>query len=181
MKLNDSKTSDKTCWSILKSFYNNSKIPLIPPLLVNNKIVSDFTEKENLFNDFSATQCTHLPNNSVLPSSISLKTQARLSSINFEKEDILKITRNFNVNKAQGHDNISIRMLKICDSVLVEPLSVIYKNCINSRVSPDIWIIPIQISYHSNIQKKDKRCINNYLPPCFFITNLWQNIWTYSL
>ena len=181
MKLNDSKTSDKTCWSILKSFYNNSKIPLIPPLLVNNKIVSDFTEKENLFNDFSATQCTHLPNNSVLPSSISLKTQTRLSSINFEKEDILKITRNFNVNKAQDHDNISIRMLKICDSVLVEPLSVIYKNCINSRVSPDIWIIPIQISYHSNIQKKDKRCISNYLPSCFFITNLWQNIWTYSL
>ena len=26
-------------------------------------------------------------------------------------------------------------MLKICDSVLVEPLSLIYKNCINSGVS----------------------------------------------
>ena len=52
MKLNDPKTSAKTYWSILKSFYNDSKIPLIPPLLVNNKIVSDFTEKANLFNDF---------------------------------------------------------------------------------------------------------------------------------
>ena len=139
MKLNDSKTSDKTCWSILKSFYNNSKIPLIPPLLVNNKIVSDFTEKENLFNDFFVTQCTPLSNNSVLPSAISFKNQSRLSSVNFEKEDILKIIRNLNVNKAHGHDNISIRMLKICDSVLVEPLSLIYKNCINSGVFPDIW------------------------------------------
>ena len=42
--------------------------------------------------------------------------------------------RNLNINKAHGHDNISIRMLKICDFVLVEPLPLIYKNCINSGV-----------------------------------------------
>ena len=106
MKLNDPKTSAKTYWSILKSFYNDSKIPLIPPLLVNNKIVSDFTEKTNLFTDFFATQCTPLSNNSISPSAISLKTQSRLSSINFEKEDILKIIRNLNINNAHGHDNI---------------------------------------------------------------------------
>ena len=98
--------------------------------------MSDFTEKANLFNDFLATQCTPLTNNSVLPSAISFKTQ---SSINFEKEDILKIIRNLKVDKAHVNDNISIWMLKICDSVLVEPLSLIYKNCINSGVFPDIW------------------------------------------
>ena len=117
MKLNDPTTSAKTYCSILKSFYNDSKIPLIPPLLVNNKIVSDFTEKANLFNDFFATQCTPLSNNSVLPSAISFKTQSRLSSINFEKEDILKRIRNLNVDKTHGHDKLSIQMLKICDSV----------------------------------------------------------------
>ena len=85
MKLNDLKTSAKTYWSIVKSFYNDSKI-VNPPLLVNNKIVSDFTEKANLFNDFFAAQCTPLPNNSILPSAISFKTQSRLSSINFEKK-----------------------------------------------------------------------------------------------
>ena len=73
MKLNNPKTSAKIYWSVLKSFYNDSKKPLIPPLLVNNKIVSDFTEKANLFNDFFATQCTHLSNNSVLPSAIFFK------------------------------------------------------------------------------------------------------------
>ena len=52
------------------------------------------------------------------------------------------MVRNLNVNKARGHDNISMRMLKICNSVLVELLSLICKNCI--------------ISYHSNIQKSDK-------------------------
>ena len=36
-KLNDPNTSVKTYWSILKSFYKGTKVPLIPPLLVNNK------------------------------------------------------------------------------------------------------------------------------------------------
>ena len=48
-KLNDPSTSSKTYWSILKSFYNGSKVPLIPPLLVNNKFVSDFTKKSQPF------------------------------------------------------------------------------------------------------------------------------------
>ena len=51
-KFNDPNTSAKTYWSILKSFYKGNRVPLIPPLLVNNKRVSDFTEKANLFNDF---------------------------------------------------------------------------------------------------------------------------------
>ena len=42
--------------------------------------------------------------------------------LNINKNGILKIVRNQNVNKAQGHDNISITMLNICDSVLAEPL-----------------------------------------------------------
>ena len=108
MKLNNPKTYAKAYWSILKSLYNDGKIPLIPSLQVNNKIVSDFTEKANLFNYFFATQSTPLSNNSILPSTIFFKTQSRLSSINFEKEDILKIIRNLNINKAHGHDKISI-------------------------------------------------------------------------
>ena len=51
-KLNNPNTSAKTYWSILKPFYKGTRAPLIPPLLVNNKIVSDLTEKANLFNDF---------------------------------------------------------------------------------------------------------------------------------
>ena len=70
---------------------------------------------------------------------ISFKMNSRLNSISFEKEDILKIIRNLNTNKSHGHDNISTQMLKICDSEVVEPLSPIYKNCIDSGISPDIW------------------------------------------
>ena len=55
LKLNNPNTNVKIYWSILKSFYNDIRVPLIPPLLVNNKIVSDFTRKTDLFNDFFAT------------------------------------------------------------------------------------------------------------------------------
>ena len=47
LKLNNPKTNAKTYWSILKTFYNGKKIPVIPPLLINNKLVSNFKTKAN--------------------------------------------------------------------------------------------------------------------------------------
>ena len=51
-KLNDPKTVPKTYKKILKTFVNGTTIPLIPPLLVGNQLVSDFLEKANFFNDY---------------------------------------------------------------------------------------------------------------------------------
>ena len=33
-KLSDPKTSSKTYWSILKTFYNSKKVPIMPPILI---------------------------------------------------------------------------------------------------------------------------------------------------
>ena len=38
-KLNNRSTRSKTYWSIIKSFYKGSKVPLIPPLLVTKKCI----------------------------------------------------------------------------------------------------------------------------------------------
>ena len=57
-KLIDPTASSKTFWSILKTFVNGSKVPLIPPLNVGNKVVTDFKKKARLFNDFFASNCT---------------------------------------------------------------------------------------------------------------------------
>ena len=51
-KLNDPLTSPKAYWSILKRFLNKVKIPVIPPLLVNNVFETDFKSKATIFNDF---------------------------------------------------------------------------------------------------------------------------------
>ena len=53
-KLLDPKTNQKHCWSILKTFLNNKKIACISPLLYQDKFVTDFKEKANIFNNFFA-------------------------------------------------------------------------------------------------------------------------------
>ena len=54
-----------------------------------------------------------------------------------------------------------LRMIKICDEALVKPLSLIYKNCIDTGVFPDIWkksnIVPVY-------KREDKQIIDNYRP-----------------
>ena len=42
-----------------------------------------------------------------------------LSTINFTTDNIQKIIVSLNPNKAHGHDNIDIGMLKICDNTIV--------------------------------------------------------------
>ena len=49
-KLIDPTTSFKTYWSILKTFYNDRKIPNIPLLLINDKLETDFKKKAHHFN-----------------------------------------------------------------------------------------------------------------------------------
>ena len=79
-KLNDPKTAPKTNWKILKTFVNGTKIPLIPPLVAGNQLVSDFFVKANLFNDNFSKQCTIIDNKSSIPANISLEIEERLST-----------------------------------------------------------------------------------------------------
>ena len=47
-KPNNPSTASKTYWSINKTFVNGKKAP-IPPLSVNDELVSNFLEKANIF------------------------------------------------------------------------------------------------------------------------------------
>ena len=114
-KLNNPLLQAKTYWSIFKT----KKIPLIPPLLVDGKYITDINTKANIFNEYFAEQCTLLKNNSVLPINQTFLTQSRLTSLDFNEEEILKIIRGLKIHRAYGHDDISIRMIKICDKSLL--------------------------------------------------------------
>ena len=65
-KLLDPKISQKSYWSILKIFLNDNKIPYIPPLLHQDKLITDFKEKASIFNNFFADQYSIVSNNSEL-------------------------------------------------------------------------------------------------------------------
>ena len=121
-KLNDPTLQSKTYWSILKGFYNGKRVPVIPPHLVNNKFVTNFKAKANIFNVFSSKQCTPLVNGSKQPENQVYLTNSRINSVAFSDDLVIKIIRNLDVNKADGHDDISIRMIKMCDKSLLRAL-----------------------------------------------------------
>ena len=106
--------------------------------MINNEIISDFKMKANHFNSFFASHSTPLNNISKVPESQTFITDSKLSSIQFEDKDIIKIIRSLSISKANGYDDISIRMLEICD-LAIKPLSVIFRNCINNSTFPDLW------------------------------------------
>ena len=66
-----------------------------------------------------------------------------------------------NVNKVHVHDDISIRMIKIYDGSLVRPLSIIFRNSLNSCIYPS----PSEKANLTPVHKEDeKQCVNNYRP-----------------
>ena len=74
-----------------QNFRQWQKIPIIPPLLVSDKFVTNVLEKDGLFNEFFSKQCQTLQNNSTLPKSNTYQTENRLNDITFDNEKLLKI------------------------------------------------------------------------------------------
>ena len=161
LNVNDPKTAPKTYWKILKTFVNGTKIPLIPPLLVGNQLVTDFLVKANLFNDYFSQQCMTVDNDSSIPPNITFATEQKLSTVEFCTDDIVKIIKSLDPNKAHGHDEISIRMIKLCTTSISKPLSILFRNCFVNQCFPNEWkkanIVPVH-------KKNDKQLIKNYRP-----------------
>ena len=134
-KLLDPSTSPKTYCSILKTFLNNKKIPVIPPIFHDNKFITDFKQKAETFNSHFSKQCTPLINNSKIPSECPRKSNC-LSSITFEINGIDKIIKNLDPNKSHDHDRLSIRMSKLCRESIYKPLNLIFKSCLKTSQFP---------------------------------------------
>ena len=72
-----------------------------------------------------------------------------------------KLIRALDPSKAHDCDNIPIAMTKICDSMIVEPLCMIFEKCLVTGQYPSIRekanIIPVH-------KKSSRQCKNNYCP-----------------
>ena len=91
-KLNDPNSAPKADRSILKSFINNKKIPLIPSILVNDQLVTQFLEKANLYNEFVTQQCNTSESDNTHLNDLAFETTKRILSFDIFKFDITKIT-----------------------------------------------------------------------------------------
>ena len=157
----DPMTSLKTYWSLPKILLNNKKIPCIPPLLQNNKYVTDFKKKAELFNLFFAKQCSIIDNSSELPSNFLKKTDKSIFAITFTCNDIATLIKNLDPNKAHDHDMISICMLKLCGKSICKPLDLIFQSCMKRGKFPTEWKKANVAPVH---KKGDKQILKNYRP-----------------
>ena len=137
----------------------NKKLPQIPPLLVDSKLVSDFYKKANIFNNFFASICTPINNTSCLPS-FPHRTGSRIKSFHDSENDILAIIKT-DPNKAHGRDNVFIKMIEICSKLKILPLKIILKHSLKKGKFPEIWkkanVVPVR-------KKEDKMLVKNYCP-----------------
>ena len=67
------------------------------------------------------------------------RCHSSLSNVRITGEKILKIIRSLDPRKAQGWDDISINMIKLCDVAIVNPLYLIYKKMLG------YWQVPCQL------------------------------------
>ena len=138
----------------------NKKLPTIPPVLVDGKLVSDFCKKANILNNFFASICTPIDNASCLPS-FSYRRGSRIKSFQVTENDILAIIKTFDPNKAHGCTNISIKIIKICSQSLILPLKIIFEHSLQECKFPKIWKKANVVPVH---KKEDKMLVKNYCP-----------------
>ena len=120
--------------------------------------------KAKFSNSFFSKQCFL----SKLRTSPRYLTGKCLSTITFSVEDIRKLIRSHNPYKAHGHDNLSIRMLKLCGDAICEPLSV------------NFWLFFIWLEKEANIvpihKKNDKQTLkklsSSFLAPFRFFLHI---------
>ena len=93
-------------------------------------------------------------NSSKLRSTFLKRTEKVILSISFSSNDIAKIIRDLGLNKAHGHDTLSICMLKIYGESISEHFEIIFKSCIRKGQFPSEWKKPDVVPVH---KKGDKQ------------------------
>ena len=89
---------------------------VIPPIPVNNKLVTNFKDNTNIFYDFFCKQCQAIPNSSTLPSIQTFKIWNRLSIVDIDSKKILKLIQGLNSNKTHGHGGLLLFNNSLRDS-----------------------------------------------------------------
>ena len=65
------------------------------------------------------------------------------------------------INKVHEHDDVSIRILKLCDKSIVKPLSIILRNCKLKKAFPIFWKKAMLFQF---TKKGEKDLIKNDCP-----------------
>ena len=128
------------------------KITNIPPLFESGKYISNFKDKASIFNNYFALQCQPFDIHSNLPAFTPL-TSNSLTDITFSHAKIIAIIKQLDLKKANGPDEITAAMLKICPDEVARPLFLIFQKCLELGSFPSAW-------KHANVQPVHKKIVD---------------------
>ena len=127
---------------------------------------------KHIFLTCFSPSCSLISNNSSLSNYINYTTEKPLSTVALSVEATGKIIQNLDSDKAHGHDNISIRMFKICGDSVYEPLEIIFRQALLTGVFPSEWkkgnIAPV----HKKVASKISKIIVQFLSIRFVVKSL---------
>ena len=101
-----------------------------------------------------------IANSSVLPP-FSYLTNERVNVVNIDEGEILSLIRAINPIKSSVPDEMSGRMLLLCDESSVLPLKLLFQNILFTAMYPNIWKIANVTPIH---KKGDKNLVKKYRP-----------------
>ncbi|KAL5268986.1 hypothetical protein ACHWQZ_G002719 [Mnemiopsis leidyi] len=160
LKLNFVDDSDpalisKRFWTHVKSRSKSTRIP--ETVKYCNRFRSDPKDQANLFNEFFYNQFSEASNYNI---DIDFVNNDFLD-LQFHSEDIFKILKMMNANKAAGPDGIHGKVLKNCARSLAYPLSILFNLSFVTGCIPQDWklasVVPV-------FKKGDKSSVENYRP-----------------
>ena len=126
-------TNHTESWRKIKNFLKSKGQRVYPALRLDAKTANTNADKAQLFAESVERHFSILSN--------------IIEDIEVSPRKILELIRRLDSNKAHGCDDVSIAMLKICDEAIVLPLQIIYTNCLEKGVYPNLWkranVLPI--------------------------------------
>ena len=123
----------------------------LPPLLYENKVIIDFRKIAETFATIFAKQFFVINTCSDLPTFLRKTTRESLSIFCFASDDILKIIKNLDPNKAHGYNMIRVWIVKFCDASLCSPPWLWCDMCLDGET---LWCL----SFFLNRKSKCSSC-----------------------
>ena len=162
--------NSKPYWSILKTFSNNKKVPIIPLYFIKMNSSLILKRKLNYLIHFFAKQCSLISNDSKIPSRLHYIAEKFLSTIKFSSNNIFDIIQKLDPNKKHPwYDEHSD----------VDNLWKTYLQTVGSNFQ---WMY-IELLFRIGMKKGERSAYSREkgqtmfikLPSCFVTTNIWQN------